>query len=216
MRNMPLPLREPFFLRGRTSVLQRAVIMSLVLVGLAAAGGWVVAAAVLWSQTSHSSLLFPLLAWGFAATTCIDAPLNYWNRRSWLWTLSTLPTATVLFFAWSCWIGFARSTLDLCEQLAAPWGFLGVQLLHGLLQLRQNGVYWLAYLLSLSGVILPSLIINRIYSLAHANVAGLSYEELRPIIFAAVYVSWFAALAIPWGIPFWWPPQPESPPEPTL
>ena len=44
-------------------------------------------------------------------------------------------------------------------------------------------------------------------------IPGLTHSMQRAVLYVALFGSWMAALSIPWGIPFWWPPERESPAE---
>jgi hypothetical protein len=207
----PLPLREPFFLRGRKSVLQRAVLISLALGGLTAAAAWIVAAVTVFfdSLGIRDSMIYSIPpAWGLASALLIYAPLNYWNRRSWLWTLAAVPAGALFLLIFLIWMNGGASQFG--EELSAAIGFFGVLLASGLLQVRARPLHVVAYALSVAGAVLPSLVIITLDNPGRLTIPGFTPDMIRAVVFAILFGSWFGALSIPWGIPFWWPPNDDD------
>lgn len=207
---MPQPLREPFFLWGRTSVVQRAVIMSVVLGGLTGAAGWLVGLSV-WlmlhlDRVTHFDQIF-CVSWAIAVTALVYAPLNYWNRRSVLWTLATLPATYITVFL--AHLLFDKSGPENAA-IKATISFVGVALVTGLLQLRSRKLHRVAYATSVLGAAVPILLVFGLGRAVLMQTLGLS-ENLAVVIQLAMMVGgWLCSLAIPWGIPFWWPQEQEA------
>ncbi len=209
----PLPLREPVFLRGRKSVLHRAILISLVLGALTAAAAWIVAATtVLIDRSGSSDLMYVTmpLSWGLASALLIYAPLNYWNRRSWLWSLTAAPVGAGLLLLFLYWMKDGGARQFGGEELGAGIGFFGVLLVSGLLQYRRRRLHAIAYLLSVAGAIFPTMVMVLIPGPGSLRIPGLTSEMIRGIVFAALFGGWFGALSIPWGLPFWWPPEDDA------
>ncbi len=215
---MPLELREPFFLRGRNSVLQRAVLMSCVLAGLTAVAGWLAAATivvldrtigVLGPETANFMAAF---AFGCTTTVLLHAPLNFWNRRSWRWSLISIPFLTAVFYVFLKWF---RYNSGLPPELHLPLGFLFAIGAAGLLQLRPQRRHVLAYLLSVGSAAVPTLCFLLISPPDRIRIPALPPEMTRAVVYAIMFGGWFAALSIPWGLPFWWPPEERASPEPA-
>lgn len=215
---MTAPLREPFFLRGRRSVLQRAVIMSCVLAGLTAVAGWLAAATIVVMDRTISALgqetatFIAALAFGSIAALLLQAPLNFWNRHSWRWSLISIPSLTAIFYVFLKWF---RYDSGLSPELHLPLGFLFAIGAAGLLQLRPQRHHVLAYLFSVGGAAVPALCFLLISPPDRFRIPALPPAMTRTVVYAIMFGGWFAALTIPWGLPFWWPPERESPPEPA-
>lgn len=214
---MPLELREPFFLRGRKSVLQRAVIMSLVLGGLTAFIGWIVSAAVVAMGPGESPFL-PSLIWGITAAFLLYRPLHCWNGRSWRFTLLTIPVSTASLYGFIMFVDhYAQQYVD--RTMAMIIGLTGFLLVNGILLIRFSRWHIIAYVASLVGGTVPAAIVFAIRDVGQLGIPGLPDEAAIAIVLAAFLGSLFAALAIPWGLPFWWPPENDEPapaPNPEL
>ena len=224
---MPLPLREPFFLKGRTSVVQRAVIMSLVLGGLACSGGWcvtgiatIVTLGLLGASYYDQEVICG--AWCVLYVGLIYAPLNFWNRRSVAWTLFAVP---IHFSAMHVFMTMAAEALwrPIAGGLPYPEGLyrpeaeigrviFGTTLFLGLLNVRPTWAYGVSYCVSGLAAVLPALSAAVCLGLAGAHFRDLQPETIGSLQLATFVSTWMAALAVPWGIPFWWSRQvPESP-----
>ncbi|WLD13310.1 hypothetical protein [Planctellipticum variicoloris] len=208
-----LPLREPFFLRGRKSILQRAVIMSLVLGGLTAIVGWIVAAAVVAMGPGESPFL-PSLIWGITAALLLYGPLHFWNGRSWRFTLLAIPVSTASLNGFIMFVDhYAQRHVD--RTTAMIIGLTGFLLVNGILLIRLSRWHIIAYVASLAGGAVPAAIVFSISDVGQLAIPGVPEEFIVAIVLAAFLGSLFGALAIPWGLPFWWPPAEASTAEPT-
>lgn len=206
-----LPLREPFFLRGRKSVLQRAIIMSCVLGGLTAAAGWISAIAEVALFQLTAPIPIPLLVICLAAAILVHGPLHWWNRRSWLWTLAAVPICLLLLLLLSAWLRLGRDALGArSRELIVNLGILGVIAGSGLLQIRFRRLHLLAYVVSLLGVLLPAAVPVILPDPSALALPGFTNEMVRGLALAILYGSCFGALSLPWGIPFWWPPADDE------
>lgn len=210
---MSLPLREPFFLRGRKNVLQRAVIMSLVLGGLTAIVGWIVAAAVVAMGPGESPFL-PSLVWGITAALLLYGPLHFWNGRSWRLTLLTIPGSTASLYGFIMFVDhYAQRYVD--KTMAMIVGLTGFLLVNGILLVRISRWHIFAYAASLIGGTIPAAIVFSINDVGRLAIPGVPEEMIVAIVLAAFLGSLFGALTIPWGLPFWWPPAEASTAEPA-
>lgn len=217
---MPLPFREPFFLRGRRSILQRAVILSLVLGGLSSAAGWIVVLSVC------STFWFPhtirVLFGDFGGLTgvlgtvvgalLIHGPLNHWWRRSWLWTAVAIPLAFPLMLPAGIVIFGNESPMLSGKALAVA----RLQLVAAFAMIAAiQGVPRCSFRWGVCGVWLTSVLGSAIVGLIVVELAAsgqLDGFEVRTrsdwgLLSAGLLSLLFAALSIPWGLPFWWPPQ---------
>ena len=211
---MSLPLREPFFLRGRTSVVQRAVIMSLVLGGLACSGGWIMTLVALSLSPPANAALYSL---GFSGplvlVTLIYRPLLHWNR-----TPPQLP-----FLIVGCLIALIVSLLNCLlptpSHSARTIGALSVSIhltvvvvLSGLYLRRNTRLHAAAFWLSLALTPLPIMLTYLLQYPHRFRVPWVDGGMQIALTGTAYLASWLCVMSVPWGIPFWWPPQvPESP-----
>jgi hypothetical protein len=206
---MPQTLREPFFLRGRRSVLQRAVILSLVLGTLSAAAGWIaVGIPLLLREVAGADpvLVGIPVAWGVATSALVFGPLNFWNARSWFWTLAAAPSGFAIMFLFMLWSADRPS--DLSIEARAMLGFPVVLLTSGLLLIRRGRRHRWAYLVSVASSGLPVVVMPLHSFLDQIDIAGFRLPIESDLVFlAALFGSLSAALSIPWGIPFWWPQE---------
>lgn len=217
-----LPLREPFFLRGRKSVLQRAVIMSCALTGLTSAAGWIAAVgAVAWKPYAVyfiEPLVVEQVAMAVAITLFVHVPLHYWNRRIRLWSLAAFPVVFFLLELNHAWLQWVLDHLQ--AQLRFPAvlvGAVGLVIGNGLLQVRWTRVHLLAYLVSVAGVGLLLVATFAVLSGSTSfSIPGLAPAMAEGVMFAIGFGMGFAALAIPWGLPFWWPPADDNSPAPPV
>lgn len=240
---MALPLREPFFLRGRTLVIQRAVIVSVVLGSIAFVAGVVWAALAmalcnrLFAPTSdqHHFQLFAAAAIG--CVMAVGVPYSLWLRHSlvdaagrvvWIGAVALVPVwgrlMVVNAMPWHYFGGFQLDppVLEDVLFLRTP-PFLGIELpmLFFILWagwstafMRGSRIWFVSSGMSLLSV--PAIIAADVMILALPQWNGLQTpitdfvfgaESLRILAFGG---QSFAIFFIPWGLPFWWPPKPES------
>lgn len=85
----------------------------------------------------------------------------------------------------------------------------------GLLQVRNTRRHQYAWLISVLCGVVPA-VINKIFDEnAHLQLLlGIAPDLWQVLASVAFGASWFAGQSIPWGIPFWWPPE-QSQSEPT-
>ncbi len=211
---MTTSLREPFFLRGRTSVLQRAVIISCVLAGLTAAAGWISAIAeVALGQMAPA----PMGVMCLAVAVLVHGPLHRWNRRSWLWTLAAFPASFGLLLVFSLWLRLGANALGSGSRiLVVSLGMLGITAGSGLLQFRFRRLHLLAYIFSLLSVLLPTAVLVILNNSAGTAIPGFTNDMVRGFLISLQFGSGIAAIAIPWGLPFWWPPADDHSPAPPV
>ena len=201
---MPLPLREPFFLQGRTSVVQRAVIMSAVLGGLACIAGWGFAIATVVTNAEWRWLA-ALVSGPTAVIICVDAPLNYWNCQSPFRTREILPVVGLVLLI----LGDLAVNGPGGDR-AMGWialSILGMNLRH----IRGSHEHVNAFAISTLGAIVCAGCSAVIFSRGPALFFGMGTISLA-LSLAATAVGILVPMSIPWGIPFWWPPRvPEAP-----
>lgn len=206
----PAAIREPFFLCGRTSVMQRAAIMSLVLGGMASVAAWILTAVM---KFAGEAWLPP--AWGITVGLLIYAPLNWWNGRRWFWTLGAIPAGMILLWGF-LWLNQAAVRASVDFIIVIGLGFTGVLIGSGVLLIRPRRLHALAYLLSVLGGIIPALVfvlaIHSAFSSA-ATLLGYAPGMKEALETAAILAAWLAPLSIPWGLPFWWPPERNGHPD---
>ncbi|HTN03576.1 MAG TPA: hypothetical protein VL132_16920 [Planctomycetaceae bacterium] len=215
-------LREPFFLRGRTSVLQRAVLMSLVLGGLAAIASWIVAGTTVAVLGPSESSLAISITWGLTAAIFIHAPIQHWNGRSW-WRLLIVAvpiSAAALYIA--LYITKDRPHSNLWRTFNLVLGFTALLIINGAPLVRRQRLHLVAYAVSALGGIVPALIVVSVDDPGQIPLPGIPEMAKVAIVLAAIFGGLLAALSIPWGLPFWWPPadrdepaNPQPAPPPT-
>lgn len=94
-------------------------------------------------------------------------------------------------------------------------GLAGFLLVNGMFLIRFSRWHIIAYVASLIGGIIPAAIVFSINDVGLLAIPGVPEEIKVAIVLAAFLGSLFGALAIPWGLPFWWPPTETSSAEPT-
>ena len=205
---MSFPRREPYFLQGRTSVIQRAVLMSMVLFGLTAIAGWVVAMATFASGRHFVMWVLPP-AWGLATGLLVYGPLHYWNRRNALWTVAAVLMG-IMLQNWFIHLMRDQEFRWLSKTSREAMGFAMLLAGGGLLQVRCTRLHAVAYLLSVGAAIFPLAITTWIDNPGNLGRSNLGFSVpaaiALPMAYAALFGTWMAALAVPWGLPFWWPP----------
>jgi hypothetical protein len=204
---MSIPLREPFFLRGRKSVVQRAAIMTVVLAALTAAAAWSAAIAVFAFGPFIGRISLENIFVCSAAAIFVHGPLHYWNARSWRWTLAVLPLGVGLLAVLDVWMLFAINHFGAEHRM--PLAILNVLVVlagSGLLQVRRSRPHLLAYGVSILAILLPATVLRILQNPSNIVIPGVHPELVFSVFLATVYGSCLGSLAIPWGIPFWWPP----------
>lgn len=236
-------LREPWFLEGRTSVWQRAVLMSLVLGGLGLVAGlaWMISLDFLVANTGYAvddwKYFGPALSSLIAAevlVTLIGIPYLRWQGQSpwsiairctlmaWIVATPFLGDSTVQsvlnagcerFIVRSFGRGWLLSTLWTVELT-----LLCLAMSVGFF--RTTWSFLPAAFISLYGVFMA-------YLLCMGTKYVIFVPHGLPSIFEAQLKFWrraypvmiggpyFALIVIPWGIPFWFPPARELAPVDT-
>lgn len=220
---MTTSLREPFFLDGRTRLLNRAVVISCVLGALAAFTAWLLGVSIFFLEGAVGSpqirYLVPII-FGTTVALVIHAPLNFWNRGSWIRIVAAIPVIAAVMSLCE-WLHSDASNsrpyvISLELTLAIASG--------GLLQLHRTRAHFAAYgtsvILAVGAALLTVLLLARFQG--NLPIPGLTQSMQRAVLYVALFGSWMAALSIPWGIPFWWPPEdrrepatPQPDPQPT-
>ena len=218
---MPLPRREPFFLKGRTSVVQRAVMMSLVLGGLACVAAFLLATVSQHTFDMNDAFSTADIAWGILVGAILFAPLNYWNCRSVILTISAAMTG-VLFQA------HIASTV---EQLVDPYEPMtsssvllhtteyvaivctSYQVYSGLLLIRFTRIHVAAFVVAITASILPAtyiLLCDSVEAYRALMATGIPMWLVNSLYDTWNYAANLCTMFIPWGIPFWWPPEKDG------
>lgn len=205
---MPVPLREPFFLRGRHLPLQRAVVMSLVLGGLGVAAGWIVHFSVIGNGPGGFEIVMGVM-WSLTSAVLVYGPLNYWNRRPFWMTVLTIPVSFSSIYLFTRWL----------EPLTVPgqhgdWefavGFLSVLAVNGALLVRLTRPHLIAYAAFVLGGLIPIAMAIVVENPGEAlPFAGMPLRYRTSFVLAALFGNWYVALMALWGIPFWSPPIPD-------
>lgn len=238
---MAIQLREPFFLRGRRSVPLRAIWMSLALgvigggAGLAAVLCYVLLALTL--ENSNKGVV-QIIAGSTAISlaTVVGVPYFRW-RGDTACGIATKACCIMLIAAGPMVleVKLLRVLLDLATQQMNAWTNMGaeellmaVRIMFGLTLLwlawsaacfRRSSSWLLTFLAS--GLSIPFWILSVAASLYSLNFAS-SWLPDEVTMFLAIVTQlsipgqFFALLVIPWGVPFWWPPETEIPPQVEL
>lgn len=204
-RRMTAHLCEPFFLRGRRSYLERAILMSLVLAGLGLAAGWTTYFAVVGNGPDNFE--GPMgFVWSLTSAFFVYGPLNRWNGRPWWVTLAQVPISFVSICWFSHWL----------EPLTVPgmhgtwefvFGFFAVLIVNGALLARWTKPHLIAYVTFLAGGLIPIVIAIVIGSPDQVPVPLIRPDLRAAFVFAAIFGNWYVALLVCWGIPFWQAPE---------
>lgn len=223
--------REPWFLEGRRSVLQRAILTSVVLGGLGFLAGlvWLAETIVLSSieELEGAAFVFAFGVTGsLALSLTVAAPYQLWNGKS-----SGRTIACVIFFVNVAAIlsvataGFStlakNSTPDVVSHSDDATFWLRIAVTY----LPQFVSIWLAWCAALyrrswgwlimCGLSACSLVALPVSIYAYEVVMNQSKEQF-PLQFREIFArtfwatltsQFFALLMIPWGIPFWFPPD---------
>lgn len=205
---MPISLREPFFLRGRRSIVQRAVVMSLVLGGLAMLASWLIYGTVilmaradlpLWISTILGSTVM------IASILLLYGPLSYWNRRPWWFIAFVVPTSVTVASL------TAAAILNMTISPHEP-GWLGLTVAMtlftggiGCVLLRRSRVHLIAFMSSLLIAPVVAFQLNLLENYNSSSAPAGMLPVIQPIILVSAYVTILCGLSVPWGIPFWWP-----------
>lgn len=210
---MSSSFREPFFLRGHRSVLQRAVRMSLVLAGLSSCAAWAV---LFFFLFEFRNVYLERLAFGLPFAVLIHGPLNFWARRSWFWSAAVIPlgfwiaTAPVVFAVFyigrgGSWeVGFEFSWLSHFLTTCAIRA--GVQ---GVLLVKRDLAGIVAFALAVLSGALAGTAGYVIAAQGPITIPGVRSDIVPSVKAVCILSLWFAALTVPWGIRFWWPQDAE-------
>lgn len=209
---MPVQLREPFFLHGRRSVLQRAILMTLVLTGLAMTAAWMlqVGAVLSLRMPYFAGRLYDHLSWGVVLTAIIYGPLGFWNCRPWWFSLLAMSVAvstsyTMLHLPFGPDPNFGR------DYVGVPWEVVWPLVSGGLL-FRPSQSHAIAFIASLVCTPQAAKLATMIdQMLPLDSLSGPFYWHVRWATFAAWSAFFFCGMFVPWGIPFWWPPKSAAP-----
>lgn len=210
---MPLSLREPFFLRGRRSVVQRAVCMSLVLGGLALLASWLMYGTILLTAAAGlptwiSTILGPTVA--IASILLLYGPLSYWNRRPWWFIAFVVPTSVPV--AGLTAAAVIQATIDVDNPgwlgLAAgqALGMGGI----GCVLLRRSRAHVTAYIASVLTAPVVAFQLNLLENFDMNSSPVGFIPAIQTIVLVSAYATILCGLSVPWGIPFWWPPAVEE------
>lgn len=231
---MTAPLREPFFLRGRRSILQRAGIISLALGGLAFVAGtmWLIGSGAALDEVRGlmpGTVYYAIMATSAGiALTSIAIPYSYWLGNTW--------TGTALRAIWIIGIVTApcvggeelQDQLDagtywLEEALGLPQAIpLDFVLILSLLWLGWTTAFarmsWscgasaVTSVLSIPGAIVLMHLLTRLSEAQQkALPMGGIGEAVEVITLLSFGGQFLTLLIVPWGLPFWWPLKPDSP-----
>ncbi len=237
---MAIQLREPFFLRGRRSVLLRAIWMSLALgvIGGGAGLATVLFYLLLGLMLQGSDEIDMRLIVGSAAislATVIGIPYFRWRGES-VFGIATragcillIAAGPMLFENAALWglLDLANQQLDAWKS-DVEWGdmlILPVEVMFALtlLWLAWSAAYfrrswtWLLTVL-VSGLSIPCWILSVTVALFSVGLAqnGLPGEVFMVLVIVyqlSIPGQFFVLLVTPWGVPFWWPPETEVPPQ---
>lgn len=201
---MSLPLREPFFLAGYRSVLIRAVLMSAVIGALSLVTGWlVILAAYMTAWFELSSVWVATGIWALVATLCIYGPLNYWNARSWLVIAMCFPALMVMPGV-NGWLVEAAQRSNAVDPFFASTVLSSI--LSGLLLVRRSRLHVAAYVMSVCLSPVSSAMFLAVQQVSDGEQI-IPLEYLYPLLITFQTAFSIACMAIPWGLPFWWPPS---------
>lgn len=195
---MPLRLREPFFLKGRTSVVQRAVIMSVVLGGLASAAAWLHVLPFALGLITEDKFPWARFAVSAIGACVLCLPLNFWNGRSWAFGMLAILVGAVSPVLWESPYGFGLAKNVLWSALS------------GSVLFRATRRHAIAYALS---ILLSALIPFADRAANSVNYVAIPSALAVPAAWAVMLGSvafTFATVTVPWGIPFWWPPEKDA------
>lgn len=205
---MTKPLREPPFLRDQKSVLTRAIIMSAVLAGLTIA---------YLSCQSFKGMFEPALGgksiwWdaifdGLASTAFFYGPLNYWNRRPLWFILACIPASGFgpLFLDW-----LLLPSGDQGGSFSPVFSVATVAIEHaalGLLLVRPTKLHAIAFGVYMLSSLVGSVELVFLIWLSDSSASGTDHHFAVISGGLGVMATYVLGWAVPWGIPFWWPPK---------
>lgn len=219
------PIREPWFLRGRRSVLQRAVLISAALAACAMIATWtaIVACVVLFfgpAAAFGESRLGMACAMGLASSLLMGLPLQIGfqpeSRRVWLLTLGQWLTVSLVF--WVCLAaegplgpGFGSDWLRYSWMSVCAIGYAFVFNAWLPRQIRRSWCSALA-----STFLPPTLpwILSSVEQGLPQIHAWLKVPELtQMLVLSCLWGSPNMAILVPWGLPWWQAPPEEATPE---
>jgi hypothetical protein len=220
------PVREPWFLRGRRSVLQRAVLISVALAVVAMIATWVavVGCVVLYFGTVAvfgNSPFEMACVMGLASGLIMGLPLQLGfqkERIQVLWRTIGLGLTTTAVF-WTCLeveprlltVGLSDHWVELSwmSVCAISYAFVFNAWLP-----RSVGRNWVA---GLTSTFLPALLPHVLFPLERGFnqlYAWFSAPELaRMIVMSCLWGVPNMAILVPWGLPWWQAPPEEVTPE---
>ena len=198
---IPLPLAEPWFLRGRISVIERAVFISLVLGVMVTTAAWAARITLLYIAPA-SGILFLSIVLG-AATSLAQAPLQMWNLRPVTWSIASFPLLSALYYLLFC---FDTRIAGISPDLHFSICSILLLLVCGVLLVRLDAPHLLALIVSLTMVLLPCLLFELTTSPRFDMIEPGRRPLPRQAYQAAVSLGALYGLVLPWGIPFWMPP----------
>lgn len=227
---MPPMLREPWFLRGRKSVLLRAVLMSFVLAALACFAGFTLCLSVyaifgtqiLSRFTEEQFFLTKAGITGLTIATLAGIPCSYWYGHSQIrvgvsWLLVGLASSQSIHLD-SIVNDWMRSAGCFNLWSASPHEvalFLCLWIVWSFCFLRRARTYVLS--VALSALVLPvvSLVMPEFEEsftttpwdlLSYSTNGILPQLDLRRIPTIKATGTLLTIFIVPWGIPFWFPP----------
>lgn len=222
------PFREPWFLKGRTSVVQRAVVMSLVLGGLSLVAGVLGMIGFFLTMTSPGSNHLASVAscvGGAALALAVAAPYARWQGDSEITVTHRLWTMLAVCLSISVVVELLDSA---CPQAMADLRARAGRVFHDeariALALAIICLAWNAAFvrptrqsLLMVGLSTPSIpampLMFQAINLGHAVVVrSMGGSSPAVTVFEIVSIlslpgQCFALLVVPWGIPFWFPPE---------
>lgn len=224
--------REPWFLEGRRSVLQRAILTSVVLAGLGFLAGlvWLAAAVIL---VSIIPLPFQTTVFVFGFTGSVALALvvavPYLHYRETLTELSVARVCNLIFFTAVLSGVSAILSPPMTESTShahdVPW--LWIPFAH----LMQFVLIWLVWCvvmirpswswLFMSGLSACSLlavpclifVLETAMNRRSAPFPQFVQQTLITALSTTITSQFLVILVVPWGIPFWFPPERKPAPQ---
>lgn len=208
---MTKPLREPPFLRDQKRVLTRTIIMSAVLAGLTMAYlSCQFFKGMFEPALGGKSIWWDAIFDGLASTAFFYGPLNYWNRRPHSFTLACIPASGFgpLFLDW-----LLLPSGDRGGSFSPVFSVVTAAIEHaalGLLLVRPTKLHAIAFGVYMLCGLIGSIELVFLKWLSDSSESG-SNQQFAVIAGALAVMSGFVlGWAVPWGIPFWWPPERKS------
>lgn len=203
---------DPLFLARCHDVRARAIRVNLVLlVGLLVAAWATSGAAFLGNLLFQYDEFRIVLAatWPIAITAFVYGPLQWWTRRSVGAILLTAAVWLFLMIVFIYWIEYAVIRYR-GEFVALIVGFPVVAAGAGLTLIRRTRVHLLAFVLAIAGSALTALIVEPAEDARNQIDAWIGDEHGLLILRVAILGAWLGSMTLPWGLPFWWPPEEKT------